>query len=352
MRRMDLYDVFQQGAIDDAALIAYRLGALKLEGRIGAADPLAARRIEPFTQEAPVGSFPVDVLVVTTGNDARVAFARVLFRDVAPVRFEIAFCAGHAPQLEDGRTFAYPVDAGTGCFADPDVVIDGDELLDAFRRTQVDTWFWAISPDARLVAFASGVGDGGYTSFFGLDGDGEPVCLVTDFKIVPLDAPAERWTRAENRPIEAPGARRDADRPDFTARDAMLDESERMQTSILLDNGRDEVRRQLQGGSFTARVAAAHALGDELVLREVAETEGVDLEIRFACIGRLKGEPIRCDLYTKLAEAGHARAVELLVKMLKGRLTPPAAITERLNAIARTAKSSAVQERVRALLGT
>jgi hypothetical protein len=349
---MDGYDVFRQGALDDASLTLHRLGELKLQGRIGAADPLTTDRIEPFTQKVPAGSFPVDVLVVTTNNDARVAFARVLFRDEAPVRFAVAFCAGYAPELEDGRTFAYNVDAGTGCFADPDVAIDGEALLDAFRRTQVTTWFWATSPDSRLMAFASGLGDGGYTSFFGFDADDEPVCLVTEFNVVDLEASAERWKPAEHRPMETLSAQARRAGPDFTARDAMLEESERMQTSMLLHDGRDEVRRQLESTSFAVRVAAAHALGDGLVLRAVAETEDVDVEIRFACIGRLKGEEIRCDLYTKLAEAGHARAVDLLVKMLKGRLTPRAVITERLSAIARTAKSPSVQERARALLGS
>lgn len=348
---MDRYDVFQQDAFDDNALILYRLGELKLEGRIGAADPLTTPRIDPFTQAVPAGSFPVDVLVVTNKSDARVAFARVLFRDEAPVRFEVAFCAGHAPQLEDGRTFAYNVDAGAGCFADPDVAIDGEGLLDALRRTQVDTWFWAISPDSRLVAFASGLGDGGYTSFFGLDGDGEPVCLVTDFNVVNLDSPAEHWKRAANRSIGTLSAKAKTAGPDFTARDALLDESERMQTSIIVDNARDEVIGQLRSDSFAVRVAAAHALEHEPILREVAETEGVDLEVRFACIGRITNATIRCDLYTKLAEAGHERAVDLLVKMLRGRLTSASAITERLNAIARTATYPSVQERVRALLG-
>ncbi|HIK11257.1 MAG TPA: DUF4241 domain-containing protein [Oscillatoriaceae cyanobacterium M33_DOE_052] len=36
---------------------------------------------------------------------------------------------------------------------------------------------------ANLIAFSSGLGDGGYPSFWGYGASNQPVCLVTDFGI-------------------------------------------------------------------------------------------------------------------------------------------------------------------------
>jgi hypothetical protein len=52
----------------------------------------------------------------------------------------------------------------------------------------VHTWGWAIyQPDpestANCVAFMSGYGDGIYSSYWGLDASGAPVCLTTDFEV-------------------------------------------------------------------------------------------------------------------------------------------------------------------------
>jgi hypothetical protein len=101
-----------------------RLGTLTLRGQIGAAGPLTTDRVELFTRAVPAGTFPVEVLVVQTENDARVALARVVFRDVPPGRFEVATCEGRVPVREDGAGFGYLVDSGTGCFADPKTDLD------------------------------------------------------------------------------------------------------------------------------------------------------------------------------------------------------------------------------------
>jgi hypothetical protein len=38
--------------------------------------------------------------------------------------------------------------------------------------------------DLHVALFSSGMGDGAYTSYWGFDAGGEPVCLLTDFDIL------------------------------------------------------------------------------------------------------------------------------------------------------------------------
>ncbi|PRS67378.1 hypothetical protein C6347_14900 [Bacillus sp. NMTD17] len=41
--------------------------------------------------------------------------------------------------------------------------------------------------------FTTGFGDGMYPSFWGLDENGEPACLVTDFLIMDYEKPMKSW---------------------------------------------------------------------------------------------------------------------------------------------------------------
>lgn len=102
---MDLHEVFFQAAMSGHPLTLRRLGELSITGRIGAADPLTTDRVEPFTQAVPHGAFPVDVLVLEVNADARVAFARVTFRDEPPARFVPATRASWpAPRLTESSS--------------------------------------------------------------------------------------------------------------------------------------------------------------------------------------------------------------------------------------------------------
>ena len=48
------------------------------------------------------------------------------------------------------------------------------------------------STGANMIAFESGWGDGRYASYWGLDRDGAPVCLLTDFEVVNMDESKRR----------------------------------------------------------------------------------------------------------------------------------------------------------------
>ncbi|MBZ0234730.1 MAG: DUF4241 domain-containing protein [Deltaproteobacteria bacterium] len=159
--------------------------------------PALARTVEP-------GSYPVSLAVATFDGeqhkgDQRVAAATVHFRPGVPARWEVA--TFDATPTRKGGEPGYPVDAGTGCFmdaraqeaikAEPTIwptpsqkALEQQLLTDHYTHT----WSWAVyRPDpasrANCVAFMSGYGDGTYSSYWGLDETGAPVCLTTDFEV-------------------------------------------------------------------------------------------------------------------------------------------------------------------------
>ena len=106
--------------------------------------------------------------------------------------------------MQAGEFFGYGVDSGTGCFASAEAVavlvpaISMRTLtrsrtgcsrrrrhrLEAFGRCRRRS-----GQRANVIGFTSGFGDGGYPSWFGLDADGEPLVLLTDFGILEVPGP-------------------------------------------------------------------------------------------------------------------------------------------------------------------
>lgn len=179
------------------------LGELTVpSGRLCASDPFTTGFDGPagaFARAAPTGVFPVEVCVARFDQgDARVACARVRFADAEAVRWEVATFAGQRA-LAEGEVPGYGVDAGTGCFYDAEARGDVDEAtgeawLAAMRANGVDTWSWHAAElgGANVVMFSSGWGDGFYTSYWGVDGGGRVVELVTDFEVL-VEAVSERF---------------------------------------------------------------------------------------------------------------------------------------------------------------
>src|SRR5207249_2201905 len=106
----------------------------------------------------------------------------------------------------------YSVDSGLGAFMDelarrrfvkamkdfyedrPDENYYVERLASSFKQNaenpddpeDAGAWAMEILPGTNLnvAMFASGVGDGWYESYWGLDDDGNPVSIVTDFGIL------------------------------------------------------------------------------------------------------------------------------------------------------------------------
>ncbi|MBX9628434.1 MAG: DUF4241 domain-containing protein [Gemmataceae bacterium] len=201
-------------------------------GRVVACDPAYLQtdgldRQPPYTRTVTPGRYPLRLSlahpVARPELSRTVVAAMVWFGDNGPVAWEMALRPGQDPAtLPLGHFFGYGVDGGTGCFADARVVellqpereefarraleprkvgvVTWDDMLSErtpFFRQPAEGWGrgpsragWYVEVladadgGANLVAFPSGIGDGSYASYWGLDAAGEPCRLVTDFGIL------------------------------------------------------------------------------------------------------------------------------------------------------------------------
>ena len=208
-------------------------------GRVIACDPLVSLETSgrPFTRAVPEGRYPVTLGLL----EGDVALASVRFGRAKVARWELALSAG---ERDEGRP-GYGVDSGKGCFADADAAEGyaaqrralgqrvAQQLLDEGVDPKGPSWHEAYAariaeegPDllaaaamsaaiqkkrfasivlggeggGSLVAFTTGVGDGVYASYWGLDAKGRPMMLVTDFGL--LDRGAQRSDGDEEREDE------------------------------------------------------------------------------------------------------------------------------------------------------
>jgi hypothetical protein len=197
----------------DGAVIDDPDGAIRIEvvaageldlptGRVIACDPggLSDKDdLTPLARTVPPGRYPVQVGVANFNAGGRcVALAALRLSPTPPVRFEPAARDGEdLATFEDDEVPVHGVDSGASCFVD---LRTAEELV---RRNQDWDYLWneygkllsldggewknvAVDPESglNLVEFTSGFGDGSYVSYWGFDGDGRAVCLVTDFGIL------------------------------------------------------------------------------------------------------------------------------------------------------------------------
>jgi hypothetical protein len=180
---------------------AYAIGNLHLSsGKIVGCD--FGMVDSPFQQDVPKGSFPVLLAIAKFETDERVAFARVKFAEGKAARWEMALWPGQRIEnLKPGQLYGYPVDSGTGSFAEPSAIkefhnaIRNDhhklfsQISEKMKNVYRHTWNFAQirTSNGNIVLFSSGNGDGRYPSYFGFDNNGKLVALVTDFLLVDWD---------------------------------------------------------------------------------------------------------------------------------------------------------------------
>jgi nucleoid DNA-binding protein len=184
-------DMAGQAEGDGISLYVQRLDDLNVpSGRIVAADLMVGGG-KPFTTALPPGAYPLALIIARLKNgDERIAFALLRFSQSPVVRWEQA--------LTEGQTGSgYGVDSGTGSFSDAEAygqVCDlqekdeefFDRILAEMKKTYKDTRDWTQfqTPAGSVAVFSSGYGDGAYPSYFGIDADGKPATLVTNFGVV------------------------------------------------------------------------------------------------------------------------------------------------------------------------
>jgi uncharacterized protein DUF4241 len=164
-------------------------------GGVLATDPLVNLIVGPFKRSVPNGDYPV--YLAFDHEESAFSFALLQLGASRPVRWQ-----------EEG-TLAL-VDSGTSCFVDGATAREVDRrdsadakpsLLDVMYQAGFEKQRWAnlcVDPEtgANLIAFQSGVGDGSYPSYWGLDERGALVALVTDFRIVDLGEGRHPWLEA------------------------------------------------------------------------------------------------------------------------------------------------------------
>jgi hypothetical protein len=164
-----------------------QLGKLKLaSGRIVVCDPFITTPDIPLDKVVTPGEYTVEIAVAKKDTDERVAFARIRFSTKAVVNWI------DADFENDSTAKGYTVDSGTGCFIGLKAIkllrekIAHDSTFYDFVTREIGNRPWANIPIAafNVTMFEAGYGDGSYKSFWGLDENGEPTVLVTDFCVV------------------------------------------------------------------------------------------------------------------------------------------------------------------------
>lgn len=170
------------------------IGKIKIEsGKLIASDPIVMHDASPFTQNFPIGNFPVHLAMAKTSNDERVAFSRVVFSNNVVTKWEFALQKGQKPiSLKDTSFYCYGVDAGMGIFIDSIAnnifnEKDHSEWEKAFIKKAGDNNFRGYVHDFdghNLATFSTGYGDGCYATYIGFDKQGKACQLLTDFGLV------------------------------------------------------------------------------------------------------------------------------------------------------------------------
>lgn len=184
-------DQVEQGDGETIAVRRERVGELVVRtGQIAAADPLMPSEVCTFTRRVEPGRYPVDLVIVTTPQGEDLCAAAVLRVGEGKVaRWE---------EAEAESAEGYGVDSATGCFVDAayfseEGLVDEEtfynDFIEAMDRASVGEMVQRVvyplkaEDGLNMVGFTTGFGDGMYRSWWGLDQEGRPVMLVTDFEV-------------------------------------------------------------------------------------------------------------------------------------------------------------------------
>lgn len=194
-----------------AGVHTIKIAALYLpDGRVVVADPFVEPGRGALAWTLNPGSYDVILSVATfdVPEDSVVMAVKLVVSDREPVQWVLATTPEQDPsKLAQDEIYGYPVDSGTGSMMSPQsAALLEERVIDRFGNIDIDflqeihqatmqnaaSGYWIdlrLDDEARLNAVLglAGYGDGFYASYWGLDGEGEIVCLVTDFGIYPED---------------------------------------------------------------------------------------------------------------------------------------------------------------------
>lgn len=191
----------------------YTLGSCKFgSGTIVTADPLCylqdPKSVTVKDRTIAPGNYPVQVSVSESEMAGlRIVGARLRIKDSIAVKYELAASLAQKDGERKSSFAGFPVECGMACFCDLQAAqsywrfLDGwyaehkngniyDDYFAAlfadsykkepsFQREGGDLLMWSNPLDGSQIAmFASGLGDGFYSDYWGIDGDGD-ICELT-----------------------------------------------------------------------------------------------------------------------------------------------------------------------------
>ncbi len=205
--------LFQKGGIQEP----YVLGKADFPtGEIVLSDPivyLGTQYMVTLEQKIPAGSYPVELCICHSEQvGVRIAAARLIISSQEPVRHEIAMPKGSSKEDlgKPGVWAFFGVDNGLACFTDARVAVKYREFISGWKRENPgkneyfeyfayffqksyekhpslqresgDFLLWQMPGTGdRLAMFASGMGDGIYSGYWGIDREGKVTELVVPF---------------------------------------------------------------------------------------------------------------------------------------------------------------------------
>ena len=210
-------DFFQNLFTESPKIKVVRAGEADFPtGEVVLADPIAylgSRYETVLDRKIPAGSYPVELSVCLSRiAGLRIAAAGLPVSPKAAVRYEIAMPKGKEPEdlKKPGIFTFFGVDTGLACIADGKVSEENRLFFEKWEKenpgkNKYTDYFEALFQDSfqanpefqnqggsflewrlpgsglRTVLFSSGMGDGIYSGYWGLDAEGEIACLVALF---------------------------------------------------------------------------------------------------------------------------------------------------------------------------
>lgn len=200
----------------------YHAGDINLpSGKLVACDPgtYPDPHETTFSLTAVPGQYPVHITVVHLPfYGGSVGMARVQFSEKYPVEWKLGM---------DNYCNGFGTDMAHGCFMDAALAQQIQEQLEAdethnedyatsnfitkrlqeYAKANPNSWANSIVYDettnANIIAFSTGLGDGGYPCYIGYDHEGNLACALADFWIHDLET-ASDWSATGFPPIPEP----------------------------------------------------------------------------------------------------------------------------------------------------
>lgn len=192
-------NAFNDGSIvksdnQDIIFQKINLGDLKIEsGKIVVCDPIVMHNAIAFKKEFPIGNFPVELAIAKMQKDRRVAFSRIVFSKNNVKNWEYALLPEQEYiSLKDSTSYGFGVDSGTGLFIDENgkkifstkIDFEWENVFVKKMEENNNIGFIHSFEGHNLAAFATGYGDGFYSTFIGFDSTGRICRLLIDFSII------------------------------------------------------------------------------------------------------------------------------------------------------------------------